>query len=621
MRGGSIFGGLDASAAASHFTPTIPTLVDLSSPMQRTRGRVSRPPRHQPPAKTPQAASVGVHGYDVLAAEFGVRPSSRLAASAARSPDASRVAVHHSPRLSAAAAASVKGSNLASSPRESDDGGDSVTASQVLLSPPPPRTVSYVCDWAQAIRCEYPTLKPLPCQRDGCQNTRLVHHLCQSAWERREGYDDTVARYCCLHHPDYKYRGAPPKEDASVARAQDVLSKARVVNVESQLTTVGIDVLLSDGVGGSADDNGSRGDNSEDSESVGDVAGGKEVGGGAAYVELPPFQITDYTADTYDVHERTAHFMERRPISAVNRTAVEAVYMVEALTMVRSMKTMRKPEIAAKLQAKYKELIQSIPLERFSDMTLKMMMETKYYRAKGTSADGLLTKANEVLKNVRVMAAGIQGIGTPLHQIPSGRSLTDMRNQFILSKWSEANGTVYVPSNDDENLIAEVADGWWLLSPNTHLLLAVLVHRSNPDIIADPTTVPTGTTREILRKDSQHSLRERREKDKIVELHTMGRQKTEELMLKTKAELMAQSVDSGTIEQVKEQLSLLSQFKDSFVKVRNGIDGKGEEEFDNNVNDLLGELPFMKKRRTMICDGPSSEVSNLGDTPTTKTSN
>ncbi len=164
-----------------------------------------------------------------------------------------------------------------------------------------------------------------------------MHHLCQSAWELREGYDDTLAWYCCLHHPDYKYRGAPSKDDASVAHAQDLLSKARVVNVESQLMTVGIDVLLSDGVGGLADDNGSRGDNSEDCEC-----------GGAASVELPPFQITDNTADTYDVQERTAHFMERHPISAANRIAVEAVYMIEALTTVRSMKTMRKPEIAAK---------------------------------------------------------------------------------------------------------------------------------------------------------------------------------------------------------------------------------------------------------------------------------
>ena len=109
-------------------------------------------------------------------------------------------------------------------------------------------------------------------------------------------------------------------------------------------------------------------------------------------MELPPFEITDYTADTYDIHKRTAHFMERRPISVINRCAVEAVYMVEALTIVRSMRTMRKPEIAAKVQGKYKELIRNIPIERFSNSSLKVMMETKYYRAKGSSADGLLMK-------------------------------------------------------------------------------------------------------------------------------------------------------------------------------------------------------------------------------------
>jgi hypothetical protein len=101
----------------------------------------------------------------------------------------------HSLRLSTAAAASGKGSNLASSPRESDDGGDSLTASQVPLSPPPPCTVSYVCDWAQVIRCEYPNLKPLPCQREGCESMRLMHHLCQNAWERQESYNETVAWY------------------------------------------------------------------------------------------------------------------------------------------------------------------------------------------------------------------------------------------------------------------------------------------------------------------------------------------------------------------------------------------------------------------------------------------
>jgi hypothetical protein len=50
-------------------------------------------------------------------------------------------------------------------------------------------------------------------------------------------------------------------------------------------------------------------------------------------------------------------------------------------------------------------------------------------------------------------------------------------------------------------------------------------------------------------------------------------------MLESKAQLMAQTIDSGTIDQVKEQLALLSQFKDSFVKVQNRIDGKGEDDF------------------------------------------
>jgi hypothetical protein len=51
---------------------------------------------------------------------------------------------------------------------------------------------------------------------------------------------------------------------------------------------------------------------------------------------------------------------------------------------------------------------------------------------------------------------------------------------------------------------------------------------------------------------------EHRVKDKIVEMHMTGRQRAEESMLQSKAELMAQSIDWGTIDQVKEQLTLLS---------------------------------------------------------------
>ena len=109
---------------------------------------------------------------------------------------------------------------------------------------------------------------------------------------------------------------------------------------------------------------------------------------------------------------------------------------------------------------------------------------------------------------------------------------------------------------------------------------------------------------------------ERRERDKIVELHGTNRQRAEESMLSSKAKLMAQTVDSGTINQVKEQLSLLSQFKDSYVKVQNRIHGQGEDDFDQTTHDLLSELPFLKKRR-VGGNGSSSEISNFEDSPMT----
>jgi hypothetical protein len=223
-------------------------------------------------------------------------------------------------------------------------------------------------------------------------------------WERQEGYEDTVARLCCAHHPDYKYVGAPLKVSVAVANAQDVLSKAKVVNVESQVTTESIDFSNEDSEEASREADGSD-DSRDDPAWVDPISGGGMEGDVDDNVSpcehiVLPFEITDYTADTYDIHERTAHFMERRPIAASNRIAVEAVYMVEVLTIVKSMKTMRKPEITQHVQDKYRAFIQAIPLERFSDRSLKVTMEAKYFRTKGESADGLLTKANDVLKNV-----------------------------------------------------------------------------------------------------------------------------------------------------------------------------------------------------------------------------
>ena len=88
-------------------------------------------------------------------------------------------------------------------------------------------------------------------------------------------------------------------------------------------------------------------------------------------------------------------------------------------------------------------------------------------------------------------------------------------------------------------------------------------------------------------------------------------------MLASKAKLVAQTIDSRTIDQVKEHLSLLSQFKDSYVKVKNRIHRQGEDDFDETAHDLLSELPFLKKRHTEGNAGSISGTSNLEDSPMT----
>ena len=61
--------------------------------------------------------------------------------------------------------------------------------------------------------------------------------------------------------------------------------------------------------------------------------------------------INFYWATEYPINERVSYFMGRVPISSNNRMAVETVYMIEAYTIVRSAKTIKKSDVAMKVQA------------------------------------------------------------------------------------------------------------------------------------------------------------------------------------------------------------------------------------------------------------------------------
>jgi hypothetical protein len=235
-------------------------------------------------------------------------------------------------------------------------------------------------------------LAPLPCQNEGCEV--LVHHICQSAWESREGHDDVVACYCCWHHPNYNNSSA--LEKGSVERAQEVIARARIVNVESQVTTESIEDKNSQG----EERTPATLQSEENDDPVGDIDldavvleerffSGDE-GGGDILARKDDYGITNYTAGQFDIYNRVNHFMGAVPISLQNRVVVEAACMVEALTTVRSMRAMRKTEIAPLVHNKYKSFIRMILLKRFVNATMRI----------SNSPDGFYTRACDVMKGV-----------------------------------------------------------------------------------------------------------------------------------------------------------------------------------------------------------------------------
>ena len=79
-----------------------------------------------------------------------------------------------------------------------------------------------------------------------------------------------------------------------------------------------------------------------------------------------------------------------------------------------------------------------------------------------------------------------------------------------------------------------------------------------------------------------------------MEAATTNRAQQEERMMSAKTALMEQALVSGVVEQAKEQLNLLKEFKSSFDNVSS--QGDAASDYDKAVHDLLMQLPCMKKR-------------------------
>jgi hypothetical protein len=153
-------------------------------------------------------------------------------------------------------------------------------------------------------------------------------------------------------------------------------------------------------------------------------------------------ELNDYSSDQFSLNERRHYYMERVPITSRNRAAVEFVYMVEAETLTRDAGTRGLGDVKTQLLSKYNELIRQIPSHHFSEFGLREDMSQRYYGAKKGGASGFYTKVIDTKAKVKSVTGKLDGIGTPLSKIPSGRGLTDVREQFILKDYKAVMGSV-----------------------------------------------------------------------------------------------------------------------------------------------------------------------------------
>ena len=154
--------------------------------------------------------------------------------------------------------------------------------------------------------------------------------------------------------------------------------------------------------------------------------------------------LNDYSSDRFSLNERRHFYMDRLSISSQNRIAVEFVYMLEAETLTRGSGTVGRGDVKQLCHSKYIELIRQIPANHFGEFGLREAMTERYYGAKKGGASGFYTKVLDTKTKVQAVTRAIDGIGTPLSKIPSGRGLTDVRQQFILKDYKAVMGAVSV---------------------------------------------------------------------------------------------------------------------------------------------------------------------------------
>ena len=147
-----------------------------------------------------------------------------------------------------------------------------------------------------------------------------------------------------------------------------------------------------------------------------------------------------------------------------------------------------------------------------------------------------------------------------------------------------------VDYSDNASIMAQIAESWWLEHETCKYMLTIFVHKDNKDISSNPTALPAGGTREELRENKQHELREERKAGKaerpvekygdvdhqIKKARVDGmRSQAEDIKVKT---IIAQINVLRKNEAIYKSMMGAAKYQEKMVQLMNQMPGMGETE-------------------------------------------
>ena len=145
---------------------------------------------------------------------------------------------------------------------------------------------------------------------------------------------------------------------------------------------------------------------------------------------------------------------------------------------------------------------------------------------------------------------------------------------------------------DDEEIMESIPSDFFLKGeknhqngPNMRPMLAAMVHRTNPDLVSDCTSVASGQTRDKQRVTGRERIQatreaEREERARIVEMDPEVR-----AAKKARITFGMLSILKTKSDVISTHLRLWAENKESFIRIH------GQDTYDQKIVELLGKLP------------------------------